>query len=234
VLAVADSLSVTVSYRERIALPPNAELELRLIDLAARAVPLRPVTSQRFAMTSVPLTVSVTYDPQVIAEDGRYAVTASIVGPDGRDMFRTAAAVSVRVPQTGVPIDLVLTMPAQMGAAGVPPSLTGAAWTATEIFGVPWPGDNPGTLAMDAEGGVAIFGGCNRFVGQVTLASEGRMTFPETLAGTLMACPDEIAALERRFLEALRQVAGYVRYGAGVVMTDAQGRAVLHFVEPPQ
>ena len=36
-----------------------------------------------------------------------------------------------------------------------------------------------------------------------------------------MACPDEVEALERRFLAALMQVSDYVRYGAGLVMTDA-------------
>ena len=30
---------------------------------------------------------------------------------------------------------------------------------------------------------------------------------------------------------AIMQVSDYVRYGTGLVMTDADGRAVLHFVE---
>jgi GH24 family phage-related lysozyme (muramidase) len=38
-------------------------------------------------------------------------------------------------------------------------------------------------------------------------------------------------AAERRFLAAIMQVSDYVRYGTGLVMTDADGRAVLHFVE---
>ncbi|PWJ10525.1 META domain-containing protein [Jannaschia seohaensis] len=49
-----------------------------------------------------------------------------------------------------------------------------------------------------------------------------------------MACPDEIEAQERRFLDALAQVSDYVLYGAGLVMEDFDGRAVLHLFETPE
>jgi putative lipoprotein len=50
----------------------------------------------------------------------------------------------------------------------------------------------------------------------------------------MMACPDAVETIERRFLGALLQVSDYVRYGSGLVMTDADGRAVMHFVEMPE
>ena len=78
-----------------------------------------------------------------------------------------------------------------------------------------------------------MFGGCNRFVGQVFLA-DGEIAFPENFAGTMMACPGEAEALERTLLETLRKVSGYVRYGTGLVMTDADGNGLLHFEERPE
>lgn len=60
------------------------------------------------------------------------------------------------------------------------------------------------------------------------------LAFPENMAWTMMDCPDEIEAQERRFLDALAQVSDYVRYGAGLVMEDFDGRAVLHFFETPE
>lgn len=86
---------------------------------------------------------------------------------------------------------------------------------------------------IDGEMNFGIFGGCNRYVGKLAPSGRG-LAFPENTAGTIIACPDEIEALERRFLAAIMQVSAYVRYGAGLVMTDADGRAVLHFVETPE
>jgi putative lipoprotein len=80
---------------------------------------------------------------------------------------------------------------------------------------------------------VAIFGGCNRFVGSVTVTG-GQIAFPDNFAGTLMACPPDVEELERGFLAALRGVVGYVRYGTGLVLTDGEGRALLHLVERPE
>ena len=126
--------------------------------------------------------------------------------------------------------NLMLTMLGDTDASATPVTISGVFWTATEVFGEPWPGDERGTMLVDEERNVSLFGGCNRFTGQLQFLSRG-LAFPENLAGTMMACPDDVEALERRFLSALMRVTGYVRYGAGLVMTDAQGHAVLHFIE---
>jgi putative lipoprotein len=86
---------------------------------------------------------------------------------------------------------------------------------------------------LDDERNFALFGGCNRFSGRLA-PSGGGLIFPEDFAGTMMACPDPVEAMERQILAALRQVADFVRYGSGLVMMDANGRAVLHFVATPE
>ena len=103
----------------------------------------------------------------------------------------------------------------------------------TEVFGEAWPNDDPATLVIDDEMNVSAFGGCNRFRGQLQPSGRG-LAFPENMAGTMMACPDAVEAVERRFLAALMQVSDYVRYGGGLVMMDAEGRAVMHFIETPE
>lgn len=57
------------------------------------------------------------------------------------------------------------------------------------------------------------------------------LAFAANFAGTFKVCLNSIEAQERRFMDALTHVVGYVRYGGGLVMTDAPGNAVLHFVE---
>ena len=232
-MAETAELELSVTYRERIALPPGAQLEVQLIEAARADAPSTRIASQRFAMTGVPMTVILPYDTQVIDPRGRYAVVADIWDGDKR-LFRTTSRYSVLDGGDAATVEMVLTM-AEGGGDAPEPGLpiTGIEWAVTEVAVAPWGNDGPATLNIDTEMNVAIFGGCNRFVGAVTVTG-GQIAFPENLAGTLMACPPEVEELERGFLEALRGVVGYVRYGAGLILTDADGRALLHFVERPK
>jgi putative lipoprotein len=110
--------------------------------------------------------------------------------------------------------------------------IQGIAWRVTEVLGEAWVGDDPATLAIDDTMRFSIFGGCNRYVGQLAL-NGNRIAFPPDMAGTLMACPEAGDVQERRFVDALRRVATYVRYGAGLVLMDAGGTALMHFEQAP-
>lgn len=234
VMAQMETLSVTVAFRERIALPPGAQLDVRILEVARAEEQGGSIASQRFTMTAVPMTVSLTYDPQIVDDKSGYAVFAAIRSPDGQQMFRAIRTLDLLDGSDPAAVDIVLAMlpDAEINAA-VPRLISGVPWTVTEIFGDALQNDDPATLVLDDDMNFAIFGGCNRFSGQVAPSGHG-FAFPENIAGTMIACPDEVEGQERRFLAALAQVSDYVRYSSGLVMTDAEGRAVLHFVETPE
>lgn len=221
---LADTLSVTVGYRERIALPPDAVLELHLLERAPTAA--TRLSAQRFALSGTPATVALSYDGQLVAEASELTIAASILS--GQDvLFRGTAR-----PDEEGRVDMTLTM-AQTQETAIPRSIAGIAWAVTEVGGKPWPDPDPATLTVDDQMNFALFGGCNRFMGQV-VQGDGVLVFPEQFAGTLMACAPDAEARERALLDALRQVTGFLRYGAGLVLTDAQGHAVMHLVPRPE
>lgn len=227
------TLEVTISYRERIALPPDAVLDVQLLDLSRADTASGRIAFQRFAMTAIPMTVELTYDPQIIDDQARYAVVAGIWSGEGQ-MFRTTRQYRVLDGPETATVDILLSMVAHDSSIASPPlSITGFRWSVTEIGAEPWANDDPATLVIDDEMNFSIFGGCNRLTGQLVL-SDGEIAFPENFAGTLMACPDQVEARERRFLAALRDVSRYVRYRGGLVMTDAAGNALLHFEDRPE
>lgn len=229
-VAETKTLDVTVTYRERIALPPDARLDLRLMEASGTRQGTPLIASQVFAMTAVPKTVSLNYDAELIDTAGAYTITATIWSGN-RQLFRTDPPHAVFGEKGAGPVDIVLKMPADDPAGeAVPNTITGVEWAVTEMFGMPWPNENPATLAIDADAKVSAFGGCNRLTGQAVLAY-GSVRFPPNFAATMMACPAPLEENERRFIQALSQVVGYVRYGSGMVMTDAQGRGILHFVQ---
>lgn len=222
------TLQVTVTFRERIALPPDAQLDVQLLDVSPSNAGATRISSQRFAMAGVPRTIDLTYDSEIIDERASYAVTAAIWSGETR-IFRTPSRHDVFGEANGNRVEILLAMATDQGVAAAPSrTISGILWKVTEVMGAPWETAEPATLNMDDDMNFSIFGGCNRFRGQAVLLGN-EIAFPESIAGTLMACPDDVEAQERNFIDALRRVASYVRYGAGLVMIDAGGNALLHF-----
>jgi putative lipoprotein len=73
------TLSVTVFYRERIAMPPNAALIVTLADVSRADAPAETVESRRIEEPgNVPVDVELTYDRSIIDDGLTYAVRATI------------------------------------------------------------------------------------------------------------------------------------------------------------
>ncbi len=228
--AQSTSVEVTVSYRERIALPPDARLFVKLHDMTPSDAAPFPLATQLYAMTSVPMTVSLTYDPAMVDAERDYSLTAVLLSGDSQ-RFLTLRPVEVLRDEANGPVEIVLSMVEPSDALAAPPrTITGVRWVATEVLGAPWTNDDPATLTVDETSTFSIFGGCNRFTGQLQVAA-GQIAFPEDFAGTLMACPTDVEDQERTFLTALARASVYVRYGAGLVLMDDMGNGLLHFEE---
>lgn len=225
-------LNVTVSYRERIALPPDAELDVQLLDISRADARAKLLSAQRFSMTGVPMSVQLNYDAAMIEDRARYAVRAEIWTED-KKMFQattTLPALGGETPELDIVLMRVMTETEDTQRNR---SITGVSWAVAEVAGVPWPNDDSATLTIDEEMRFSLFGGCNRFIGSVE-AFDSRITFPEQFAGTLMACPDEIETAERSLLEALHSATRYVRFGGGLIFLDEHDVALLHFFERPE
>jgi len=93
----AGSVSGTVTYRERIALPPDAVVTVQLQDTARADAPAL-VLAEAVIETmgrQVPIPFSITYDPTSIDPRGRYTLSATITGADGRLRFSNTQAYPV-------------------------------------------------------------------------------------------------------------------------------------------
>ena len=227
------TIDVAVSYRERIALPPLAELHLQLLDVSRADAAAKQLASQRYRMTGVPMQVTLHYDTGLIVSEGAYTLNASIWSGDVR-IFRSTEIYDPFSPSQDAPLEMILSAIEEAEAARpIQQRITGVEWAVTEVAGEPWSNEDPATLIIDDEMNFALFGGCNRFVGQLMQLDSG-ISFPANFAGTMMACPDGLERLERSVLDALPQVTSYVRYRSGLVFMDASGIAVMHFTERPE
>ena len=87
----------SIAYRERIALPPSAQIEVRLDDVSLADAPARNLAREAFAADGkqVPFAFVLTVDKSQIDPRHSYAVSARITGDDGKLMFITDTRNSV-------------------------------------------------------------------------------------------------------------------------------------------
>jgi putative lipoprotein len=106
--ATLGKVTGTVTYRERIALTPEAVVEVQLLDVSIADASAKLIAEQTIKPEhQVPIPFELTYDPADIHERFTYAVRATI-RERGRLMFTTDR--SYRVLTRGSPshVDLVL------------------------------------------------------------------------------------------------------------------------------
>jgi putative lipoprotein len=190
-----------VTYRERMALPADAEVRVVLLDVSRQDVAVTPVadTTIRPEGRQVPLPFAVRYDPKRIDPRHDYAIRATITS-GGQLAFTTTAVVRVVTRDHPTMVDLILT-PVQGAGPASPPPLAGA-WRLEDLAGTGVIDDALATLEFTEPGRVSGRGSCNQFSGPVTVTGSAISFGP--LVSTMMACAEAVMNQETRYLKALQ------------------------------
>jgi putative lipoprotein len=212
------SIDGAVFFRERIALPRNAQLEVQLLDLSNPSKPvtllssgaIRPVGSPPYDF-SIP--VKMTNLDMDMLKNRSYGLRATIHA-DGQLMFANEDFVD---PASGTPKHiLVHRIPHQAEEYAAEP-LEGPQWGLQWLAGhesIPT-GSNNRTLDirfLAEQKRAAGFSGCNRFTGSYTREEGDNKAGSLDLgpmAGTRMACAQGQGDIEIKYLEMLNIVTGF-------------------------
>lgn len=218
--AAAGSITGTATYRERIAVPPGAVLEVSLLDVSRADAPAVVLSSKRLALESVPAEFDLQYDDALIVERASYVVSAAIL-VDEVLQWRTDTAYPVLTRGGSDRAELMLVRTVREARG-----LEDTSWQVTELDGRPLTTEKRPALAFARAGQFGATGGCNRFSGTAEIVG-GDLVFPDNMAGTLMACPPPYDQLEKDFLDAMTRVTGYMRNGDLLVLVDPDGTPVI-------
>ena len=114
-VSATTGLKGTVTYRERIALPPTAVIKVQLVDISRADAPAVVLGEQTIATTGrqVPFQFEIRYDPAAIKSNGVYAIQATI-SDDNQVLFRTTQSYRVLTGNAPAASEIVLT---KMGAS---------------------------------------------------------------------------------------------------------------------
>ncbi len=214
----------SAAYRERIALPPEAALTVRLGVMAGGELG-EPLLAEQILSPAgqVPIGFSLRFDPAAVPADAALGLEA-IISVDGNRWFETAGAVPL--PAEG-PAELMLVRAAPQAPAPSGPDLaaaiTGVEWTVLSIDGIDALGETAPTLTIAEDGSAGGHSGCNRFIGRAAL--DGETLGFTGIASTLMACDDAAMRVERAYYDALAATATFTLSGGILALVDADGRA---------
>lgn len=142
----------------------------------------------------------------------------------------TISRVLCRDTMAGMPYPMTVTVTegdtVLTGCGGAPVDLLAGAWRVDHVEGAVLPDGSEVSLVFDAGAG-RVYGksACNRYNGSFTLTGEGLSFGPA--AGTMMACQQDLMAVEQAFLKALERVERFDFAQDGAVELYAGGTVAI-------
>jgi putative lipoprotein len=218
---MAQTITGTATFRERMALPPAAVFEAVLVDASSADAPAETIAQTRVTSPgNPPIEFTITYDPARILPNRQYVVRARIL-LDDKLLFTTDTATPVITGDNPSKVSLMLRRVPGGSPGGPAPAATtpleDAYWRAIELAGKPTTAQDQSReahLLFEKEGRVSGSDGCNRLMGSYQLKAD-TVTFGQ-MAGTQMACIDAaVNEIERAFREALKGAARFKVAGGG-------------------
>jgi len=225
--SIAADLSVagTATYRERIALPDNAALTVRLLDITDAGAP--PVSVGETIVSpagQVPVAFAFTVAGNLAAADHRYALHAS-VAVDGKVLFASAEPAPYDL-SAAAPVELLMVRQPDRSAT-LPAEIVGVEWMLEEMDGKTVDHETVSSLMLNERGTAGGKGGCNRFFATITVSGDA-LAFSQ-IGSTFMACANAAMERERAYFDALGRVATYRLDAGKLILSDETGRILLRF-----
>jgi len=222
----------TVFYRERIALPPSAIVEVSLQDVSRADAPASTIALTRLRSRGhMPIPYRLRFDSKKIDPRHTYSLRARIL-VDGRLWFTSATRHPI--PETGNgEVDILVQRVSGPAGNALPASPSGR-WRAEYIRQECVDATVAIILDLAEDGRLSGTGGCNRMAGRASVS--GQMIRFRTIARTNMACMPAIMAQENQFFTALDNVRMWRldRGGRKLALLDDRGEPLIRLARLQQ
>jgi putative lipoprotein len=226
------TITIEAFYRERMMVPPNAQLRVTLSDVSKMDVAATLLTEAVIDNPGAPpYTVSLNYDPTVIDQRMRYAVRAAISVDDQLLFTSTEHIDAFAVGDSDVIKVNMQRVAARKASDKAAASLTDTYWKLVKLEGKPATIGAGGKelylqlLTEDAR--FHGFSGCNAYSGGYSLEGANNLKFGHAMS-TRMACAQGMEQ-EHAYLSILGEVASYRVDGQSLTLFAAGNKALAGF-----
>jgi putative lipoprotein len=228
------TINGTATYRERMALPPDAVFEVTLEDISRADATADVLGRARIENPgNPPFHFSIDYDPAQIVASHTYVVRARVTEA-GKLLFTSDQRYQVLTLGHGSEIAMMMlrrvSTPAAASATGGDTPLRETYWKLVQLgetqVVVTDQQREPNLVFHTDQNRVTGSGGCNRLTGSYTV--EGHSLRFGGIASTRMACMQGME-IEAAFLAALDRVRTWKTSGQQLDLYDADGRLLARF-----
>ena len=234
-LAAKINLPGQVTYRERIALPERAMLEIQLVDQTFPSLPPRVDVKALIGQGQVPLAFNLAFDNAIILPDHSYALIASISDDTGL-LFRNFEPYAVNPLAPAEPLVIVTNLVGtnQTGAsssaepsAPLTPSILNTVWHATAIGTAPVLPRTSASLSIGDDLRAGGSGGCNSWFAE-TQIDHDTIHFG-SVTSTQKSCGQATNQQEQAFRDGLSNSVRWQVEGDTLTLFAADGSTLLTF-----
>ena len=226
----------SVWYRERMLLPPNAEVRVYLEDVSRMDESADVIATTRFVpQGGPPWNFTLEYDPAKLHEKGRYGLRVRVEA-DGRLMFISTEHIPAFDRDSGTPVKIMVSRvggkrdDGEASPSRPDASLTGTYWKLLDLNGQPvslGAGKKELHMVLTTEGNqVRGFSGCNQFRGTYEV-SDNKLEFGQ-MASTMMACVEGMEQ-EQQFLKVISNTKRFSIRGESLTIYGAGDWLILRF-----
>jgi putative lipoprotein len=203
----------TVAYRERVVLPADAAIAVRLEDTSQQDAPTKLIGESVVAAAGqqVPISFQISFNPVDINPAHIYRLRANIT-VNGTMTFTSTTAYPVITHGAPMQANIMLQQaPAAAPTKGAGPKLHGTYWMLVELNGkpaVPGMGKTQPYIRLHREqGSLEGSSGCNGVVGTYIVEQDALRFTPS--GTTLMMCPPALMEQEQGLINALKATSSY-------------------------
>jgi putative lipoprotein len=225
----------TVTYLQRIALPPTAVVRVMLEDVSLADAPAKILAEREIptAGKQVPIPFDLTYSPSDVQPSHRYSVRATIKADD-KLLFTSTTSYPVLTNGAPLEVKIMLQQAAQQSAATGTP-FEGTHWALTYLNGrriAQAEGRQQAYLLFAADGDrVTGSTGCNRLTGTYKKTGSDLKFLP--IVTTMMACMGPVGDQEHKFNSALDETTHYRIKGTTLLLLN-ENDVVAKFKAQPE
>ncbi|MFD0978992.1 YbaY family lipoprotein [Tropicimonas aquimaris] len=228
--AVAETLTGTVTYLQRMMLPPAAEVEISFQDVSRADAPAQVLATYRIPEPGAPpYRFAFAYDPARIDPARSYTLMARVLEGD-RLLMITDTAYPVLTRGGGTELEMILKMVNDTPPPMPDVDFINTYWKILTLGGTPVEvQDNAREphVILRSDGSYNATVGCNMIRGGYELDGPSVRFLPG--AATMMACPPPLDALERSLGEMLEAASEHRVSGEQMELLGPEGEILATF-----
>jgi|GEM_PF-1092099 len=195
------SVTGTVAYLERIALPPGSVIKIKLLDVSLQDAPAKEISSQTITTSGeqVPIAFELTFDPNQIESNHTYAVRSEIFVADQLS-FTTTQIYPVITRGNPQNVNLVLQ---KINPQTLQNQLIGTEWLLEDLGGKGVMDNVQTTLKFFDDNRIGGSGGCNNYFGSYKIDND--VFTVSGIGSTFKLCPEAVMNQESSYFQALEK-----------------------------